>query len=341
MWFYNNVPYLCEPIDIIHAIKRQTAEYGKDILRDIKPMEYAIMFTCPWHNNGNERKASCGFIHRKKKDGLDVGTVHCFACRKVATLEEFISNCFDVYDGGLYGAKWLSSNFTSADVDERSKLNLADITSKSLKREQIANNKLNKYITEEELDSYRYFHPYMYKRKLTDEIIYMFDVGFDAKTQCITFPVTDEYGNVLFIARRSVNTKYFHYPESVIKPLYGLYQLKKYGGDLSEVVITESIINCLTSWSYGKPAIALNGTGSSIQLQELKKLPYRKFILALDPDDAGDKGTQKIYDTLKNLKILTKYIIPKNKDLNDLSYQEFVSLPEVFLTESNIKSINN
>ena len=167
----------------------------------------------------------------------------------------------------------------------------------------------------------------------------MFDVGFDPKTQCITFPVTDESGNVLFIARRSVNTKYFHYPESVVKPLYGLYQLKKYGGEnLNEVVITESIFNCLTSWVYGKPAIALNGTGSSIQLQELQKLPYRKFILALDPDDAGDKGTQKIYDKLKGSKILTKYIIPVNKDLNDLSYEEFVSLPEVFLTESNIKT---
>ena len=330
MWFYNNVPYLCEPIDIITTIRRQALEKGIDILRDIKPMEYAIMFTCPWHNNGNERKASCGFIFRKKKDGLDPGTIHCFSCKKVATLEEFISNCFGIYDGGLYGAKWLSSNFTSADVDERSKLDLSDIVSKSLKRH-----------TDDELDSYRYFHPYMYKRKLTNEIIYMFDVGFDYKTQCITFPVTDKLGRVLFIARRSVNTKYFNYPESVIKPLYGLYQLNKYGGDdLNEVVITESIINCLTSWSYGKPAIALNGTGSSTQLQELKKLPYRKFILALDPDDAGDKGTQKIYDALKDSKILTKYIIPKNKDLNDLSYQEFVSLPEVFLTESNIKTIN-
>lgn len=340
MWFYNNVPYLCEPIDIIHTLRRQTLEQGIDILRDIKPMEYAIMFTCPWHNDGNERKASCGFIFRKKKGGLDVGMVHCFACHKLATLEEFVSNCFGVYDGGLYGAKWLSSNFTTADVDERSKINLSDITSKSLERHNKTTNQLNTYITEQELQSYRFFHPYMYQRKLTDEIIYMFDIGFDQKSQCITFPVQDENGNVLFIARRSVNTKFFNYPNAAIKPLYGLYQLKKYGGNLNEVVITESMLNCLSSWVYGKPAIALNGTGSSKQLQDLKKLPYRKFILALDPDDAGDKGTKKIYDALKDSKILTKYIIPKNKDVNDLSYQEFVSLPEVFLTESNIKTFN-
>lgn len=336
MWFYNGVPYLCEPMDIIQTIRRQTAEKGIDILRDVKPMDYAIMFTCPWHNGGRERKASCGFIHRKKKDGLDPGTINCFACKRKTNLEEFISNCFGYYDGGIWGAKWLSSNFSSADVDERSKIKLSDITSKALSRNKNEDVQIINYVSEQELDSYRYIHPYMYKRRLTDEIINMFDIGYDMQTQCITFPIQDEFGNVLFIARRSVNTKYFHYPNAVVKPLYGLYQLRKYAGDINEVIVCESMLNALTAWVYGRPAIALNGTGSSKQLQDLLKLPYRKIILALDPDDAGRKGTRKIYDTLKNSKILTKLIIPIGKDVNDLSYQEFVSLPEVFITESNI-----
>lgn len=336
MWFYNGVPYLCEPMDIIQTIRRQTAEKGIDILRDVKPMDYAIMFTCPWHNGGRERKASCGFIHRKKKDGLDPGTINCFACKRKTNLEEFISNCFGYYDGGIWGAKWLSSNFSSADIDERSKIKLSDITSKALSRNKNEDVQIINYVSEQELDSYRYIHPYMYKRRLTDEIINMFDIGYDMQTQCITFPIQDEFGNVLFIARRSVNTKYFHYPNAVVKPLYGLYQLRKYAGDINEVIVCESMLNALTAWVYGRPAIALNGTGSSKQLQDLLKLPYRKIILALDPDDAGRKGTRKIYDTLKNSKILTKLIIPIGKDVNDLSYQEFVSLPEVFITESNI-----
>lgn len=323
-------------MDIIQTIRRQTAEKGIDILRDVKPMDYAIMFTCPWHNGGRERKASCGFIHRKKKDGLDPGTINCFACKRKTNLEEFISNCFGYYDGGIWGAKWLSSNFSSADVDERSKIKLSDITSKALSRNKNEDIQITNYISEQELDSYRYIHPYMYKRRLTDEIINMFDIGYDMQTQCITFPIQDEFGNVLFIARRSVNTKYFHYPNAVVKPLYGLYQLRKYAGDINEVIVCESMLNALTAWAYGRPAIALNGTGSSKQLQDLLKLPYRKIILALDPDDAGRKGTRKIYDTLKNSKILTKLIIPIGKDVNDLSYQEFVSLPEVFITESNI-----
>ena len=35
------------------------------------------------------------------------------------------------------------------------------------------------YITEEQLDKYRYTHPYLYKRGLTDEDIYKYDLGYD------------------------------------------------------------------------------------------------------------------------------------------------------------------
>ena len=79
--------------------------------------------------------------------------------------------------------------------------------------------------------------------------------------------------------------------------------MNKYYPNIDEVIICESIINCLTCYVYGRPAIALNGTGSQSQLQELLKLPYRKIILALDPDEAGEKGTNKIYNALKDYKI--------------------------------------
>ena len=112
--------------------------------------------------------------------------------------------------------------------------------------------------SEEELDSYRYFHPYMYKRKLTDEIIELFDVGYDkdfvlkSKTtgnemhlQCITFPVRDITGKTLFIARRCVNNKIFHYPEGVTKPLYGIYELYQLPEFPKTVYVCESIIASL------------------------------------------------------------------------------------------------
>ena len=78
----------------------------------------------------------------------------------------------------------------------------------------------------------------------------------------------------------------------------------------------------------------MNGTGSTTQLEELKKLKYRKIILALDPDDAGIKGCQKIYNALKDSKIVVRVKIPIGKDINDLSEEEFNNLQEYFMNET-------
>lgn len=344
MFMYNNIPYLCEPEDIINKVKEDCLSRNIDILRDIKPTTNAIMFTCPFHKHGQENKPSCGLITRQKsKDSLKVGMVHCFQCSYLATLEEFISNCLGIYDGGIYGAKWLSSNFLQIAIGNRPQIDL----SKSLSRADSSklNNKIE-YISEEELDSYRYIHPYMYKRRMTDKTIEIFDIGYDPSFnlnpnnpnsipfECITFPVRDENGNCLFVARRAINSKVFHYPDSAIKPVYGLYELKHYAPpDVNELYICESMINCITVWGYGKYAVALNGTGSSNQLKELSKLRYRKIILALDPDDAGIKGCHKIFKALGNSKIVTRLIIPFGKDVNDLSYDEFINLKQIFMND--------
>lgn len=100
------------------------------------------------------------------------------------------------------------------------------------------------YVTESELAKYRYYHPYMYERKLTNEIIEKFDIGYDKDTDCITFPVYDEFGRCVFVARRSVKTKYFNYPSGSKKPIYGLEKIDK---DTNAVLVVESFLNALTS----------------------------------------------------------------------------------------------
>ena len=83
--------------------------------------------------------------------------------------------------------------------------------------------------------------------------------GYDINTDCITFPVRDKNGNCLFVARRSVNYKYFNYPQTVEKPVYGiyeLYQLKKFP---KEIYICESMIDCCYLWTFQRYAVALNG----------------------------------------------------------------------------------
>ena len=303
--------------DIIIELKRQCELNGKKLFYKSTDTPKNYMICCPFHKNGQERKPSMGIY---KKDG----TCHCFACGWVGSIQELISNVFGYDDLGIFGSKWIIKNFLTLQVEERADIDL------QLDRKKITV-KPDEYISEEELDSYRYIHPYMYERKLTDEIIELFDIGYDKNTHCITFPVRDISGRCLFVARRSVNTKYFHYPQGVEKPVYAeyeLYQLKEFP---RTVYITESMIDCLTLWQIGKYACALNGLGTVLQTEQLNKMPCRHFVLATDNDEAGMRARKNLSQKLKN-KIITQVIFPENrKDINECTENELLNLKEVFV----------
>ena len=309
----NDNYYELEVITILKELKEQLAINGTYLFNQIKELPDDIMVSCPFHKDGQERKASCGI---RKSDGW----MHCFACGESASLAQMISRCFGIDDFGQFGLNWLKNNFLG-DISNNRTFGI------DLAREKDSCVETLIYVSENELNSYRYYHDYMFKRKLTEEVIEKFDIGYDDNTKCITFPVRDEEGKCLFVARRSVNTKFFNYPNNIEKPVYGLYELPK---DCDEVIICESMINALTCYVYGKPAVALNGTGTDYQINQLKRMNVRKFILALDPDAAGRKGTLNLRKHLAPYKILTEYKIPEGKDINDLTEDEFKNLKEIF-----------
>lgn len=322
---------LAEPYQILYSLMQDVyAQTGKHLFRKFIIKDDNIQFCCPIHKQGMEQQPSCGMSTKpkRKSDGslIDAGTVHCFACGYTAPLNELISTIFGKDDGGLFGAKWLAQHFGSVAIENRRGLDI------QLDR-KVETVKTQTFVDEKELDLYRFYHPYMYKRGLTDDLIERYDVGYDPKFklkekantfECITFPVRDSKGRTLFIARRAINFKLYHYPESASKPLYGIYELK----DFKEIIVCESILNAITATKYGKNAIALLGTGSSEQYAEINKLPCRKIITAFDGDEAGriaterfKRGVNKLVKTLK---------VPEGKDINDLSLEEFNSLPEIF-----------
>lgn len=306
------------------------AQTGKQYFRKFIVKDDDIQFCCPIHKQGLERNPSCGMTtqERRKSDGtvIEAGVVHCFTCGYTAPLNELISYLFGKNDGGLFGSKWLAQNFSAVAIENRRALKL-DLSRSSKKVK-------TNYVTEEELDRYRFIHPYMYKRGLTDELIELYDVGYDPKFKlkpdsnpfsCITFPVRDVNGKTLFIARRAIDFKLYHYPENVEKPLYGIYELKSF----DDLIICESILNAITATKYGRNAIALLGTGTKEQYAEINKLPCRKIITAFDGDEAGHKATQRFKAAITS-KIIKSLKIPEGKDVNDLSLDEFNNLQEIF-----------
>lgn len=322
----NEVYFNCELSDIITELQSQLKLNRIPLLEKTKDGPKDIMIQCPYHGNGQERRPSAGI---RKSDGQ----FHCFACGESHTLPEVISFCFGHYDDlfGSFGWKWINKNFASVQVEERKNVELDFKREISNKSSNNSDPILHNYISEEELDKYRYYHPYWKKRGITDEkIIELFDLGYDKNTNCITFPIRDVDGNTLFIARRNVRTKFFNYPAGVEKPLYGLYELYQQEEFPKEVIICESMIDALTAWQLGRYAVALNGLGNELQFKQLRELPCRKFILATDNDKAGLKARDRIRKNIKN-KIITEYQFPEGyKDLNDLKDQDFSILTEVF-----------
>lgn len=323
-----NVVITTPVIDIINVLKQELDLRGINLLNKIVPGPNNIQVTCPVHNNGQERKPSCG-ISTSAKQSVETGTVHCFTCGYRATLTEFISRCFGRNDRGEFGKNWLIKKFVSVQINERADLELNFGRKQGLVEEF-------EYVSEEELDSYRYTHPYLYQRGMTDEIIERYDLGYDSgfklpgtvnTIETVTFPVRDINGNTLFVARRAIHQKLFYYPQDVDKPIYGIYELDK---TAKEVIVCESMFNALTCQVYGKQAVALLGLGTESQYKQLEKLPCRKLIIGLDPDNAGFKAGQKLKQRLQGKKIISFLDVPQGKDINDLTEQEFNKLTQYY-----------
>lgn len=334
----NDVQFNTDLETILFELRNQLSANNVLLLQKMKPTSTHVMVQCPYHANGQERRPSAGI---RKSDGL----FHCFACGEVHTLQEVISHCFGYTDDivGAFGWNWLLKNFATISVEERKDIALDFYRD----NKRVSNINSSIYVTEEELDKYRYIHPYMYKRGLTDEIISLFDVGYDASTESLTFPVRDIQGNCLFIARRSVKTKWFNYPEGVEKPLYGLYEYTRVASELSkgvmfmrtnpvlleslqEIIVCESMLDALSFWTVGKYAVALNGLGNELQFKQLRDLPCRKIILATDMDESGLAARKRIRINMQNTKIITEYMFPKGcKDANDCTKEELLNLEEI------------
>ena len=324
----NDVQFNCALEDILTELVSQLRANNIPLISKQRNSGNHIQITCPYHSNGMERKPSAGI---RKSDGI----LHCFACGEVHSLPEVISHCFGHEDAGIWGWTWLLKNFAIVQVEERKDIDL------NLDRPEFMTKCLNvyvpsKYVSEEELDKYRYTHPYLYKRGMTDEVIELFDLGWDSDVQAITFPIRDIHGNCLFIARRSVKTKFFNYPEGVEKPLYGLYEYYNYAEgeygaqhkiDCSQVIVCESMFDALSFWTIHKPAFALNGLGNDLQFKQLRELPCREIVLATDMDEAGQKARKRIRKNLNGTKLIAEYFFPEGrKDANDCTKEELQNL---------------
>lgn len=299
---------------ILKRLKEYLHKNGIERFRNMQNIGNYVMTNCPIHKEGQERNPSCGIL-RVQEGEKPAGLVHCFACGYAKTFDVMVSDLFGRNDKGEFGRQWLLDNFVNyEDETRRFELNLE----RDKKPPEIS------FVSEEELDKYRYSHPYWAKRKIDEKTCIKFDLGYDIENKSITMPVWDMYGRCIGITRRRVDRKAFHIPEGMLKPVYLLnFAIKE---QWKTIYLCESQINALYLNALGYTACACFGTGTEQQADDIKKSGVRSIVFCFDGDDAGRKGRKKMYERL-NERVICSYVdLPEGKDVNDLSPEEVRNL---------------
>ena len=310
------------PIEKVLAKLKLSLTNGK--LKDIEIPTGSgdnIVVTCPHHAGGHESEPACN-IYIGDDEDIPYGFFRCWVCNEQGDFTKFVAECFD--SSLEYAKEWLITHF---DAQAYNKINLGediDFTKAKLKNCRRNYQTMDKSI----LNKLQPWHPYLAQRKLSREICEYFQVKYDPFYRQIVFPCFDEFGNLIMLPRRSIDTKTFYLDKGVEKPVYCLDYIIK--NNIKTVIITEGPFDCLTCYEYGYPAIATLGRLSDYQIDQIIRSGIRVLYLMFDNDSAGAAFAKTLKEKLayKHSGILvvdTKF--PQNrKDINELSREEFYNI---------------
>ena len=308
---------ITEPI--VNILNKVRGELTNGKLRYFKEKGNQIKVTCPHHNDGKEHDPDCYINASSDSKDLEYGYCHCFACGFSGRLSKFIGECFDKDES--FGEKWLVDNFGHSVVDEQ----VDDLYDFNIVSDlELSQKNETKYLDESILDTMQTWHPYLDKRGISREVCNKFKIRYEPETKCVVFPVYDENDKLYMLTRRSVESKKFIIDSDKEKPIYLFNVIKK--NNINEVTICESQFNALTLMSWHIPAIALFGTGTQHQYDLLNKSGILHYYLAFDGDGAGDRGIKRFLQHIRNDVFVDIIVMPRGKDVNDLTEEEFNSL---------------
>lgn len=318
-------PIVATVEQVIKDLKLERFDEG--LLREINNTGSDLMCTCPFHKGGKENKPSCGVLLREKVDKnrkYEAGTVHCYTCGYTGDLPQFVADFLGL-TSPVQGFKWLVSryNYSSA---EREPLELNLYRGQAEKASYMDEAEVERFY--QELKKSSTALEYLKRRALPSWIIDAYKLGFDPEDGVVLFPVRDMSGKVAFYKGRSLVGKHFYNAKDIDKTsqIFGLYELLAEGkaSPESEIWITESEIDALSLVGQERYAIALMGSHiSEAQCRELENTPFRRFVLALDNDEAGRKGAAQIKRLLipKGFRFTNLRWDVDLKDINDLITQ--------------------
>ena len=297
-----------KPIEEILTLLKLSLTNGK--LKDIENKGDDILVTCPHHDGGHEKTPACN-IYIGNDTKLPYGYFNCFVCGEKGSFLKFVAECFDAPES--YAKAWLLENFGGELIAKNLFMGEPIVLNR--------NKGIKKHLDESVLDQYQTWNPYLAKRKLSREICELFKVRYDPKYRQVIFPAYDMNGNLVMLAKRSIDVKSFYLDKDVEKPVYCLDYVMK--NNIKTVLITEGPFDCLTGWEYGFPTIATFGKISDYQIEQINKSCINIIYAAFDNDAAGRSFLETLKRKLTKRIIIIETKFPAwRKDLNDLTKEE-------------------
>lgn len=284
-------------------IKRVLQGSGVEIMNEVDS-DYIIF--CPFHNNS---RTPAGEIDK------NTGMFFCFSCHHVCDLNEFVMH----FTGRSYfeSARFIKSKESGSNI-------MMDVQQKLEEKVEYEpfDELLIKRLNIQALDSPRAMS-YFLGRRITEESVQKFSLGYSDKRDMVTIPVAAPDGMSVGFVGRSVEGKDFKntpgLPKS--KVLFNLHRVKY----SKHVYVVESSFDVIRLDQVGMPAVATLGSSISSKQLELLRQYFSEIKLIADNDEAGNNMASKLLERLPG-RVEIIQLDKKYKDIGDMDDESIKNL---------------
>jgi DNA primase len=145
-------------------------------------------------------------------------------------------------------------------------------------------------------------HPKYQARHLSDEVIRMFQLGYDPFEDELTIPLRTWRGHLLGVIRRRTDDQRpsYRYPKGIPigKHLFGAWKIRQRH---RKVALVEGSLDAVACWDARVPSVALLGARlTDDQTRVLLRLGVPHVVVMTDADKAGQEAVDQIHSQLKD-----------------------------------------
>jgi DNA primase len=278
-----------------------------------------FLLFCPFHPN---HRTPAGEVDKSK------GTFFCFSCHKVADIHELVMHV----TGRTYfeSARFIKSKEIQTNLSDEIQKALVDKPEYKPFDELLI-----KRLSLDALESPRAMGYYL-GRRITEDSVKKFSLGFSEKQDMVTIPVHAPDGLPVGFVGRSIEGKDFKNTPGLpkAKTLFNLHRVKT----SSRVYVVESSFDAIRLDQCGFPAVATLGSNVSNTQTDLLQKYFNDVIVIADNDEAGGNMKDRIIKKLGS-RVSVIQLNKQYKDIGDMPDDDIKNLEVSF--DNSIASMLN